>query len=566
MHLSHKPKAGLLLLALVSIAGLPACSKAPQTQATASAPAAGEMPAADPAKTPAFDIKQLPVSQVTLGALMSSPRRGAGGQAMVLGLALLLVLCIGVIVLFDTGQTVNKKVQITNATDAAAYSVAAEQARALNFAAYANRGRVANEVTIAQLISVYSFLGQVHSTTYNLDWQLTALAAAIAGTVVGAPIAVVLEAVAKVMKAASVVIKGVKRAYRAVAAPLVLVVDKLNLALTTATETVIRAVGGTDAFLLAEKIVKANAPDAGIGTVSKGLLISQLARVQSQFLKEYRIPSGTGGTLDQRQGADRFRNVVMASRDGFTQDRGANLNLGIIKIGYWGGTDQVGYDRWAAMDTLGVRIPLPFPLKDVSWPVGWGGAQAVQRAQNQRFLPGFDNGRGWKSPYDDKTYKPYGDAASDLVLGNLAANDPDFMLDGGQTKNAYFTGYGGLRDYFDVAQGKATDPDARDQSSAGPIFTVSVDTAIANARTSAALPGVGGIAGSKMQMEDKALDNKLAAAASAQVYFNRPPQLGLFKRQDNKLESGNLFGPYWQARLVDVPVADKAVLLAGSGL
>ncbi len=505
--------------------------------------------------------------KVSIRHHMKSPsRRSASGQALVLGLVLLLVLCVGIIVLFDTGQAVNKKIQITNAADAAAYSVAAEQARALNFASYMNRGRVANEVMIAQLISVYSFIGQVHSTTYNLDWQLTALAAAIAGTVVGAPIAVVLEIVAKTMKAASVVLKGIKTAYRQAASPLVKLVDTLNQGLAGATEIVLRAMGGIDSFLLAEKIAKANAPDAEIGAVAKGLLISQLAKVQGQFLNEYRIPSATGGTLEQRQGADRFRNVVMASRDGFTRDRGANLNLSIIKIGYWGGTDQVGYDRWAAMDTLGVRIPLPFPLKGVSWPVGWSGAQAVDRFQNQRFLNGFDNGRGWTSPYDGKTHKPYGDAANDQVLGNLAANDPDFMVDGGQTRNAYFTGYGGLRDYFDVAKDKALDPADANQANAGPIFTVSVDTAIANARTSAALEGVGGINGSKMEMEDTALNDKLAAAASAQVYFNRPPHYGLFTRPDNKLEVGNLFGPYWQARLVDVPLADKAVLLAGSGL
>src|SRR5690606_16216939 len=87
------------------------------------------------------------------------------GQALPLVLVFLIVLCVGLLVTFNTGQVVAKKVELTNAADAAAYSVAVEQARARNLAAYLNRGRVANEVAIAQMVSLNSWVTMVHSTS-----------------------------------------------------------------------------------------------------------------------------------------------------------------------------------------------------------------------------------------------------------------------------------------------------------------------------------------------------------------------------------------------------------------
>lgn len=52
------------------------------------------------------------------------------GQALPLVLIFILVLCIGLLVTFNTGQVVNKKVELTNTADSAAYSVAVQQARA----------------------------------------------------------------------------------------------------------------------------------------------------------------------------------------------------------------------------------------------------------------------------------------------------------------------------------------------------------------------------------------------------------------------------------------------------
>ncbi len=482
---------------------------------------------------------------------------------MVLGLVMLLVLCVGVIVLFDTGQTVNKKVELVNAADAAAYSVAVQQARALNFAAYSNRARVANEVAIAQVIGLYSWTNQFHTTTIVLEKVMSVLAKI---PYVGP----IFQALSSVFKAIGQTLKGIRRAYHGLAQAAVTALDTLNGALATASRTILDYVAGADGVLVARDVIRRNSPDATLSAVGAGVLGSQLFSANNNFLQSYRIPrSRGGGSARDRQGADRFRNVVMQSRDPFSWSRSDHdLNLFLIKFNQSGGTDMVDYDRWVAADAMGLEVSLPWPLDDFDIPLGWGGAQAVERYQQQRFMPGIGNGSGWVSPFNNnRRYRPYGNIRGEnRIASSFIDGDPNVGLDGGKKKGAYFTGYNGLRDYDDVKPGQAlrpyTEPGSRADpaKNTGPIFTVHVETDVAKARTSAAIDGIGGPAGSPMAMEDKAAGGKISAYASGQVYFNRPPNYALFRRGDNRLEVGNLFSPYWQARLTDTPDSVEVLL------
>lgn len=60
--------------------------------------------------------------------------------------------------MFNTGQLIAEKTKLVNTADAVAYSAAVMHARALNFDAYTNRALIANEVLIAQMVSVASWL------------------------------------------------------------------------------------------------------------------------------------------------------------------------------------------------------------------------------------------------------------------------------------------------------------------------------------------------------------------------------------------------------------------------
>ncbi|GAA4336433.1 hypothetical protein GCM10023144_30740 [Pigmentiphaga soli] len=79
------------------------------------------------------------------------------GQALALALVLLAGAAAALVQMFDAGRLVHRKARLANAIDAAAYSGAVVQARALNFLAYANRAVVAHQVAMAHLVTLASW-------------------------------------------------------------------------------------------------------------------------------------------------------------------------------------------------------------------------------------------------------------------------------------------------------------------------------------------------------------------------------------------------------------------------
>jgi len=90
------------------------------------------------------------------------------GQALPVGMAVLLFLALTSVVLFNTGQITSDKTRIVNTADSAAYSGLLWQARAMNFTAYTNRAMVANQVAMAQAVSINSWAGYIKDSTGNL--------------------------------------------------------------------------------------------------------------------------------------------------------------------------------------------------------------------------------------------------------------------------------------------------------------------------------------------------------------------------------------------------------------
>jgi hypothetical protein len=99
-------------------------------------------------------------------------RAGVGaqqGQALVLGLCLLLLVALLLFFQFSAGQATAAKLRIVNATDAAAYSAGLWRARAMNYYAYSNRAIIANEVAIAQAATMVSYAKFLERLTDNVD-------------------------------------------------------------------------------------------------------------------------------------------------------------------------------------------------------------------------------------------------------------------------------------------------------------------------------------------------------------------------------------------------------------
>jgi len=85
-------------------------------------------------------------------------RRDEDGQALALGAVLLLVLAVALLGFSKLALQVNDRIALQDGADAAAYSLAVEEARAFNVYAYTNRAQIAQYVTALQLVSIDAML------------------------------------------------------------------------------------------------------------------------------------------------------------------------------------------------------------------------------------------------------------------------------------------------------------------------------------------------------------------------------------------------------------------------
>lgn len=505
------------------------------------------------------------------------------GQTLILFLVLVGVLCLGLMLLFDSGQAVSKKVRLVNTADAAAMSVAVQQAKVMNFAAYMNRARVANEVMIAQLVSMWSWMNMLHTHTLAMIRMLQTLQAVAAASIWLSWLVPILRAVETAYSFAEKAVAGARNIYHTAVetAQLVRILSGINGLYANGAKYALDYGAQFEAVQVARGVVERNDPTARVPAEGWFFLGEQLLRTTSHvdngLLTEYSKGQNGG------EGMGRYRNVVMASRDKFSADRGDNGGIPyILSAGSWGGTDMVDFERWAGMDIMQVQVG---PVSWLSGPMGWGGAQAIENKSGS--LPGFDairsaanGGEGWLAhDHNNRTYRPYGGAsgnAARLARQYPSVNGPIVITAGATSsptdrEDAYFAGYQGLQPYHDVKAQFAKTPTCETPSgrttnceAAGPRFTIYVVSDTEHARTTEAIDGIGAPPGGTLELRSDAPAGRLSAISTAQTYFNRPPAYGLFRRMvprgwnetpstDAQLEAGSLFSPYWQARLVDTP-------------
>src|SRR5450830_1699265 len=88
------------------------------------------------------------------------------GQALLFVTVTALVMLLAMLTMFSMGQLTTEKMKLQNTADAAAYSAAIAQARDYNFSAYLNRGMIANDVAVAQLVGLASW-GRNYDETFQ---------------------------------------------------------------------------------------------------------------------------------------------------------------------------------------------------------------------------------------------------------------------------------------------------------------------------------------------------------------------------------------------------------------
>jgi hypothetical protein len=273
----------------------------------------------------------------------ASSRSRQRGQAIAFLLMVMAAVIGGMLFVFDSGQLVAAKVRLLGAADAAAYSAATWQARSLNYQSYMNRAIVANEVAIAQWVSLQSW-----STYMNQALQKAATISSVVPQL-GVP----MRSLSRGWNAAD---RGVQRALPLLEAA----ASRWNVLVLSNAERVAAATAPATADDLALRVATSNVAAAQLGAGATALRAGNMARWSAHS-------TGYGRRGNERV---RLKQVVVDSRDGFTRARGWNLGPPLLGLRKRGGTDLLGYDGWRGMDTLSLRVPAL--LGSSEQPVAWG--------------------------------------------------------------------------------------------------------------------------------------------------------------------------------------------------
>lgn len=283
-------------------------------------------------------------------------RRLHSGQSSILLLALLASLVAAGAAAFGSGQLVNDKMRLVNAADAAAYSAAQWEARSLNFQSYLNRAIVANEVAIAQLVSLRSWSSYVATLTRNS------------------------AAVAQWIPPLAAPVRALERGWRVVDSSLQATVPGMEAAISAWNVDVLanaEAVAHQQAAIVAADLVSevahANDPRSQVTDATRILQVRNAAEWQHRFTDRYRRGGGDLG---------RFVDLLTKSRDGFTRSRRSGLSVPLVSVRRRGGTDLLAERSWRGVDTLSVHID--YLIDSVEIPLGWGASETRRLPVSRR--------------------------------------------------------------------------------------------------------------------------------------------------------------------------------------
>ena len=393
----------------------------------------------------------------------------------------------------SSGQLVDEKIRVANAADAVAYSAGIVEARALNYSAYATRAIIANQVALAQALSLASWTNYFADVWVNLDHASSRLSdmippddlirwSQLQATLVGEAYATAFggidptEIAQYVNYGAGVVVTAADLASQGLELSETLVRQSVRGAEFTGS--------GARQLQLGAEVAKVTDKDISVSIVpgTHGF---------DSFIKRY---SG-----NERE---RLADVVRRSRDDFSRQRQWTLRnllgfLGSKRLERTGGTDLPDLDHWMAVDDLTYR----------------------------------DSGGLFSGSTEDTVARGWVSVGSSPESGSSSTQ---YLLP------ALFSG---LPSVFDVT---AT-------GSEQPITGLSVFATKPRASTLVAGAAAQVHPSGRLAVFDsKSPGNVVAALSRVEVFFERPDD-----RTDRRDERGSLFDPYWRVRLVAPMPADR---------
>ncbi len=452
------------------------------------------------------------------------------GQALPVGLALIMMGALATLVLFNTGKMAGEKANVTNAADAAVYSGLVWQARSLNFQAYTNRAMVANQVSIAQLVSLGSWTNYGRISARNLDYALGWIPVVKPFTAAALQVMTQIE---------NIVQSGVK-----VAIP---IINGINDVLSIAQEAVYNA-----SYVVTPEVVSAvvKANDLRFSSASTYALAAQVRNAVEWEGLTQRV----GGNAPEMQ---RKLEVIDASRGEWSRARGWNrlgnlprkvylTPLDRFSIVKEGNTELVHAGNsweWRGKDSLSIHWEhFSCSLGDCGWehhelPIGWGQNFAYSESE----CPG-GNCSGWFAE------NRFGEQLADAEAVSLG------------------DAYSGVKSYRTLRNLSAENRDPR------LTLHVEVELATGDIRTAEKIALLGspeppdgqlmrGMESGLFHTQDEYTSDALASISSGEVFFERPvldagDEL-VVAGHGSVTEYGNLFNPYWEVRLIEVTEAER---------
>jgi hypothetical protein len=512
--------------------------------------------------------------------------KGQRGQALVFVSVTMIVVLLAMLVMYSVGQLTTQRMKLQNTADAVAYSVSLTQARDLNFSAYMNRAMVANQVAVAQIVSMTGWARNFNDT-YNGSFS------SIARTLANfSALSALWTVPANIYQSIG---SGLKNVFDSVGPIMVKVLDVIIDALHFSSLGYHYGMAVTIPQTI-DGVLKANDPNASLSTL--GYVGAGVGVVQHLlFAKSY-------DPTTNKDGDRRFANVTDASSDLFYKNRTLPLTFWptpmlidpirlftpgvgpLVMFNFHSGGSVLRTDSgkelkaWGSADAsgtfvifcitisiLGIPIPIPFPLPPL--PAGSGGAAAGDFNSSSVLMTGSTLGH--------RNAENTGvDSAAAVDFGGAYLNPYTaipYFIQVGKGPGTNMDSRAGLRSYLDI-KGNATNSTSNqannnssnnNQNVKAPAFFIEVERASNSvATTSSPTFRIGGGGGGQLDLEDSAVGGKLKAMAKGEAYFSRPT--GLFARGDGTTEYGSLYSPYWQAHLAPNSLLEQAASMLGANV
>jgi len=447
------------------------------------------------------------------------------GQALPLGIALILAVMITGVVLFNTGQVVNDKTRLANAADSAVYSGITWQARALNFNAYTNRAMIANQVAIAQAVSLQSWAQYARTSGNNLGTALS-------------PVPIVGQIAAATQK----VMNAIEPVMDAFGKGILLVVDPVNTALSKAQEAMYLSAFVASPQLIG-KVASANDSrmtwESAFSVMQAGSNLRSWQNFSEQFEPEDEV------AMDERIA------MINASTDPFTKKRSWEFFDRYLPLTplHWARLDRSGTTRllrdresgeteWKAIDTLSLNNKYYYffgRYRRFEIPIGYSLKYASEQDESLESC----TAAGPNRCEDWFGRNKYAQHLARHVERDLAGDENEARSD---------VTYKGVRAYRSLS-----DAIRRDQNP-----SILLRTELRMPLTSISDSNSLNIAASYVNGVENSTESVISSVSSSEVYFKRPGD-------DASEEFASGYNPFWSVRLAPTTNEARTVAMLSRG-